>query len=355
MSVSRKPQPFAQSVLDAQQALTASFKRHRMMLFSPTRQNAIPLTALANSKLLSTQDTKLGKHWLADFTISDQVKAVLLAGGKDKIASIVLDAANVAKATVLNQVSSRQTETGNIVSVVIIQESHLSMHFIPDENIVFVDVFTCGLIRFKDAIDYISKILNSEPHYCEVERGIMYENKFIPGIAREENNMLQMLPSGRNELDIQALGRHIIMEVYLCDFATINDGLWIQEAFGKAFIIAGGKLQDNFVHHFTPQGVSEVSIASGIQGDLGGHCHLTIHTYPEFGYAAVDIFDATQQLDLGLMVNYLKTTLQSAFITTNEFLRGTYVLDHEQKKKFVNCLIGEPVTEETYELGMRCR
>ncbi|MES2219272.1 MAG: S-adenosylmethionine decarboxylase, partial [Pseudomonadota bacterium] len=301
MSVARKA--LALSVSTAQDALTEKLNLHRLMLFSPTRETATQLSPVSNSHLLTNENKALGRHWLADFKISDDVKNALLAGdAKENIAALVLAAANVAKATVLNQVTVRQEETGNIVSLVVIQESHLSIHVLTDKNIVLVDVFTCGLIRFQAAIDYISEKLAGKPQsYLEMQRGLMLEDKFIPGIAWEVDKKLLMLPSGYNQGKTSALARHVIMEVYLCDFATINNGEWIKEAFGKAIVIAGGKLQDNFMHQFSPQGVSEVSIGRGLQVEFGAHCHLTIHSYPEFGYAAVDVFDATQQLNLELM------------------------------------------------------
>ncbi|MES2218802.1 MAG: hypothetical protein V4501_10370, partial [Pseudomonadota bacterium] len=49
--------------------------------------------------------------------------------------------------------------------------------------------------------------------------------------------------------------------------------------------------------------------------------------------AAVDVFDATQQLNLELMIHYLKTTLQSAQITTHEFSRGVYGLDCDKQQQ----------------------
>jgi S-adenosylmethionine decarboxylase len=355
MSVSRKA--FAQSVLAAQQALSPRLNLHRMSWFSPTlhgRASSIPTPASIN---IQEQDKILGRHWMADFEISDAVKQAILAAQspKQRIADIIHAAATVAKATILDQVSCQQNLSGdivgNIASVVIIQESHLSMHFIPDANFIAVDVFTCGEIQFQKAIDYISLQLGCQPNsYCEVQRGIMVQDGFVAGIACREDNSLQMLKSSRNVWEIPSIGRHVIIELYLCDKlmvddverTPIDDADWIPRAFRNAILIAGGRLQDDFVYKFSPQGVSQVSIASGIEEQTGGHCHLTIHTYPEFNYAAVDVFDATGQLNMDRMIHCLQTSLKSARISTHEFLRGAYAMNKDNQRVFIDGLQGVP-------------
>jgi S-adenosylmethionine decarboxylase len=350
MSVSRSA--FAQTVLDAQQALSPRLNLHRMSWFSQHLNNQASSIPSPASVIIQEPDKILGHHWMADYEISDDVKQAILAAQspKQRIADIIHEAATVAKATILDQVSCQQNlpgdVVGNIASVVIIQESHLSMHFNPAANFIAVDIFTCGAHQYQKSIDFISLQLGCQPNsYCELQRGIMVQDGFVAGIGSKEDNSLQMLKSSRNDSETPAIGRHVIMELYLCDTllvdgverTPIDDVDWISKAFRNAIMIAGGQLQDAFPYKFTPQGVSQVSIASGNDETSGGHCHLTIHTYPEYKYAAVDVFDATGQLDMNRMIHCLQTSLKSAKISTHEFLRGAFELNHG-KKEFIDGL-----------------
>ena len=50
--------------------------------------------------------------------------------------------------------------------------------------------------------------------------------------------------------------------------------------------------------------------------------HLAIHTWPERGYAAVDIFTCGGSVDMKSAVHSLKTAFKAERVETKEFLRG---------------------------------
>jgi S-adenosylmethionine decarboxylase len=70
--------------------------------------------------------------------------------------------------------------------------------------------------------------------------------------------------------------------LYDCDKEALNDLGFLRDAMINAAIDCGAVVLGDSFHHFSPQGVSGVVIIA--------ESHLSIHTWPEYGYAAVDVF-----------------------------------------------------------------
>ncbi len=81
---------------------------------------------------------------------------------------------------------------------------------------------------------------------------------------------------------MNALGRHLLVELHDCDREALNDLDLIRDVMLKAAIDCGAVVLGDSFHRFSPQGVSGVVVIA--------ESHLSIHTWPEFGYAAVDVF-----------------------------------------------------------------
>ncbi|MCK6552109.1 adenosylmethionine decarboxylase, partial [Myxococcota bacterium] len=81
---------------------------------------------------------------------------------------------------------------------------------------------------------------------------------------------------------MNALGRHELVELYDCDPATLDDEAAIATHMLAAARAAGATIITERFHKFAPHGVSGVVILA--------ESHLTIHTWPEHGYAALDLF-----------------------------------------------------------------
>ena len=110
------------------------------------------------------------------------------------------------------------------------------------------------------------------------------------------------------------LGRHILVEFYRCDPAALNDAALIRSAMEEAALRARATVVSSHVHHFSPQGISGVVIIA--------ESHLTIHTWPEKLYAAVDIFTCGSDLLPHDAVSYLETALGSGQVSVVEMKRG---------------------------------
>ena len=81
---------------------------------------------------------------------------------------------------------------------------------------------------------------------------------------------------------MNALGKHLLLELKDCDKEILNDVSFIKGILLAAASEAGATVLGESFHQFNPHGVSGVVIIA--------ESHLCIHTWPEYGYAAADIF-----------------------------------------------------------------
>jgi len=81
---------------------------------------------------------------------------------------------------------------------------------------------------------------------------------------------------------LNALGKHLLLELKGCDKEVINDLSFLKGILLAAAGEAGATVLGESFHQFDPQGVSGVVIIA--------ESHLVIHTWPEYGYVAIDIF-----------------------------------------------------------------
>ena len=79
-----------------------------------------------------------------------------------------------------------------------------------------------------------------------------------------------------------AIGKHCILELYDCDRSRLDDQVFLRDAITNAAERAGATLLQLITHHFEPQGVTGLALLA--------ESHISIHTWPESGYAAVDVF-----------------------------------------------------------------
>ena len=137
---------------------------------------------------------------------------------------------------------------------------------------------------------------------------------------------------------MKALGRHILVEYFGCNRKILNNLDSIKRYMDEAAIQSGATIVDNVFHLFNPHGVSGVVVIA--------ESHLAIHTWPEYGYAAVDLFTCGETVDPWKAFEFLKEKLGSNHSTTMEMKRGQIegvkVLRHKP----------EIVVDELSELGV---
>ena len=81
---------------------------------------------------------------------------------------------------------------------------------------------------------------------------------------------------------MNALGKHLLLELKECDEEVLNNLGYLRDIMLYAANEAGATVLGDSFHPFQPQGVSGVVVIA--------ESHLSIHTWPEYSYAAVDIF-----------------------------------------------------------------
>ena len=113
---------------------------------------------------------------------------------------------------------------------------------------------------------------------------------------------------------MQSLGRHVLAEVHGCKFEILNDIKKVQDIMVNAALEAGAEIRELVFHKFSPQGVSGVVVIS--------ESHLAIHTWPELGYAAVDVFTCGEKVNPWDACNYLAEKFEAEYVNASEIKRG---------------------------------
>lgn len=111
-----------------------------------------------------------------------------------------------------------------------------------------------------------------------------------------------------------ALGNHILVEFMNCDPHIMNDVAAIERDMVAAAQKAGATVINSTFHHFSPYGVSGVVVIQ--------ESHLAIHTWPEYGYAAVDLFTCGE-MDAWISFDFLKEAFKSKSYSAIEMRRGS--------------------------------
>jgi len=84
-------------------------------------------------------------------------------------------------------------------------------------------------------------------------------------------------------------GTHCILELYGCPSDLLNDVLCVRAAVEEASRRSMSTLLKLSSHQFQPQGVTAIALLA--------ESHISIHTWPEHGYAAVDVFTCGENAD----------------------------------------------------------
>lgn len=115
------------------------------------------------------------------------------------------------------------------------------------------------------------------------------------------------------------LGRHILAEFFECDSNILNNPKLVEDYMVQAALECGATIVQKCFHLFSPYGVSGVIIIS--------ESHLAIHTWPELGYAAVDLFTCGDNCDPKVAYDFLKKMFNAKDASYSKLNRG--ILDNK--------------------------
>jgi S-adenosylmethionine decarboxylase len=116
---------------------------------------------------------------------------------------------------------------------------------------------------------------------------------------------------------LQALGRHLLLELFDCDAQAINSLETVKGVLVEAARRAKATIVDVVFHEFNPFGISGVVVIA--------ESHLSIHTWPEYRYAAVDIFSCGDLLKPDEAAHYLVGRFGAERASIVELQRGVFV------------------------------
>jgi len=114
----------------------------------------------------------------------------------------------------------------------------------------------------------------------------------------------------------KSLGVHVIIEMYNCDPETLKNKDQVERAFLDIAKRSSAHALGSFFHQFQPHGVSGVVIIE--------ESHLSIHTWPEHGYAAVDYFYCSDDVDIDTALKLFEKYFRPAHMTVMEMKRGVF-------------------------------
>lgn len=113
---------------------------------------------------------------------------------------------------------------------------------------------------------------------------------------------------------MRALGRHLLVELYGCDPELLKKVDAVREILVAAAKACKATVVDVAFHEFKPFGVSGVVVIA--------ESHLSIHTWPEYRYAAVDIFTCGETIDPEQAVHQVASRFRCPQPSIVEIKRG---------------------------------
>lgn len=144
----------------------------------------------------------------------------------------------------------------------------------------------------------------------------------LPGTARKEDKKTKLKvatpPPADDRHDhfairngVRCAGVHLIVDLY--DAERLDDIDHIEATLRRATNAANATLLHIHLHHFEPNGVSGVAVLA--------ESHISIHTWPEAGYAALDVF-MCGSANPDKCIPVLREAFSAKRVAVSEILRG---------------------------------
>ena len=113
----------------------------------------------------------------------------------------------------------------------------------------------------------------------------------------------QHLSSYSNDQILSHQSKHLLLELYKCDCEKLNDELFLRCILNRASKLANATVLNLISNKFEPQGVTAIALLA--------ESHISIHTWPESNYSAVDIFTCGQNMMPEVASQYLIESLMA--------------------------------------------
>jgi S-adenosylmethionine decarboxylase len=99
------------------------------------------------------------------------------------------------------------------------------------------------------------------------------------------------------------LAKHRIIECYECNPDVLNDPVELEKVLLKSARDSGATIVGSHFHTFEPQGVSGIVVVA--------ESHFSVHSWPEYRYAAVDAFGCGDSIDIDIALAVLREGLET--------------------------------------------
>ncbi len=109
-------------------------------------------------------------------------------------------------------------------------------------------------------------------------------------------------------------GRHLILDLYECDQEILNDYEELQRLLEASLVMAKANVLRIFGEKFEPQGVTLLALLA--------ESHASIHTWPETGYCAIDLYTCGDTTQTHRAAEFLKTKLKAKTSEEKELVRS---------------------------------
>ena len=113
----------------------------------------------------------------------------------------------------------------------------------------------------------------------------------------------QILSSFGDDQKLSHQSKHFLLELYRCDFEKLNDESFLRCTLNRAAKLANATVLNLISNKFEPQGVTAIALLA--------ESHISIHTWPESNYSAVDIFTCGQNMMPEIASQYLIKSLMA--------------------------------------------
>ena len=112
---------------------------------------------------------------------------------------------------------------------------------------------------------------------------------------------------------MDTLSRHLLIELWDCDEKVLNDIDYVSECLALAATVVGVKIVKEVFHKYEPQGITGIVVIE--------ESHISIHTWPERRYAAIDIYTCGEH-DPEKFTPIVKEQFYAQRCTTLKIIRG---------------------------------
>ncbi|GJM79245.1 adenosylmethionine decarboxylase [Paenibacillus timonensis] len=115
-------------------------------------------------------------------------------------------------------------------------------------------------------------------------------------------------------MEYSTFGRHVAVDAWGVDYEVLNNAGLLEAHLVEAAEACGATILSIQSRQFEPQGATVLVMLS--------ESHLSIHTYPERGFAAIDCYTCGEMVDPQLAIDYLVSVLNPEKTYAKKLIRG---------------------------------